>query len=287
MKKYLFYFLLFLTFFMGYSQISITGTIVNESNQPIENVNITVLQSLKGTITNHQGHYRLEIPKHLESVTLEFSYVGYKSTLRTISLSNIKDKDSYKLDIIMVESALELEEVTISAGFAKEKDKLPFVISTLKKEDIAISGRANLAQNLAKIPGVYNISFGNGVGKPLVRGLTNANLILLNDGIKQENFQFSGSHPFLVDEMSAERFEIIKGPASLQYGSDAVGGVINVIKERPAPVNTIQGEFTSNYHTNTNGYLNSLGIKGSNENLFWGSSSKFKVSRRLFRWRRQ
>ena len=276
MNKHVLFSLFLLSFYFSYSQVSIIGTVSDESNQPLENVNITVLQSLNGATSNSKGFYRLEIPKQLESVTLEFTYVGYKSTLHTIDLSNLEGNDSYKLDVIMVESALELEEVTISAGFAKEKDKLPYIITTLKKQDIATSGQSNLSQNLAKIPGIYNISFGNGVGKPVVRGLSNANLILLNDGVKQENFQFSSSHPFLIDEMSAERFEIIKGPASLQYGSDAVGGVVNVIKERPASINTIEGDFTSNYHTNTNGYLNSLGIKGSGKNLFWGVRASLK-----------
>jgi len=276
MKKYLLSFWLVLSCYLGYSQITITGTVMNEANLPLENVNITVLQSLNGTKSNNKGFFILEIPKQLESVTLEFSYLGYKSTLHNINLSNTNDREKYQLDVTMIESILELEEVTISAGFAKEKDKLPYVISTLKKKDIATSGQSNLSQNLTKIPGVYNISFGNGVGKPVVRGLTNANLIVLNNGVKQESFQFSSSHPFLIDEMSAERFEIIKGPTSLQYGSDAVGGVVNVIKERPASINTIQGNFTSNYHTNTNGYLNSIGIKGSGKKIFWGVRASLK-----------
>lgn len=276
MKTHILPILSFLILSFSYGQTTITGTIKDEANQPIENANIMVLQSLKGTSTDNNGFYKLVIPKQLESVTLEFSYIGYKSTLRNVDFFKLKHSEKYQLDLIMTESALELEEITISAGFAKEKDKLPYVISTLKKKDIAISGSTNISQNLTKIPGVSAISFGNGVGKPVVRGLTNANLILLNNGVKQESFNFSSTHPFLVDEMAAERVEIIKGPTSLQYGSDAVGGVVNVIKERPAPSNTIKGDFTSNYHTNTNGYINSLGIKGSGDNLFWGVRASLK-----------
>jgi iron complex outermembrane receptor protein len=106
--------------------------------------------------------------------------------------------------------------------------------------------------------------------------LTNTNLVTLNNGIKQEVFQFSSNHPFLVDEYTASHVEIIKGPASLQYGSDAVAGVVNMVRERPAKPNTIEGDLVSQYHSNTNGYLNSLGIKSSFNKFFFGVRGSLK-----------
>ena len=80
-----------------------------------------------------------------------------------------------------------------------------------------------------------------------------------------ENFQFSENHPFIVDEFGIEKVEIIKGPASLLYGSDAIGGVINFIKEKPAPIGKIIGDFNLQYHTNTEGIITNLGIKGTSK----------------------
>jgi iron complex outermembrane receptor protein len=138
-----------------------------------------------------------------------------------------------------------------------------------EKRDVS-SGEVNFSRALARTPGVYFSSFGLGGGQPIIRGLSNTNLVMLNNGIKQEVFQFSSNHPFLIDEFASSHIEIIKGPASLQYGSDAVGGVINVIRERPAKTNSIEGDFISQYYTNTSGYLNSLGVKGSfGQVLFW------------------
>jgi len=182
----------------------------------------------------------------------------------------------FTLDITLVESPLTLKEITVVAGFVEEKEALPYPIETIMKKEIISSGSVNLSQALARTPGVYFSSFGNGVGKPVIRGLTNANIILLNNGAKLENFNFSSAHPFLVDEFSANRVEVLKGAASLQYGSDAVGGVVNIIRERPAQPQSIEGDFISHYNSNTNGYMNSLGIKGSNKTFFFGLRGSIK-----------
>ena len=87
--------------------------------------------------------------------------------------------------------------------------------------------------------------------------------------VKLENFQFSENHPFLIDEFGIDHIEVIKGPASLLYGSDAVGGVINVIKEKPAPVGKIVGEYNLQAHSNTMGLVSNLGLKGSGKSIYW------------------
>ena len=96
---------------------------------------------------------------------------------------------------------------------------------------------------LTDVPGVAMISKGPGVGTPVIRGLSLSNILFLNNGVPMQNFQFSENHPFMVDDNGIERVEIIKGPASLLYGSGAVAGVVNIIKESPAPDGKIMGDF--------------------------------------------
>ena len=242
------------------SQIVLKGQIIDSSRQPIAGVNVIIHQNKSGVISAPDGSYQIPWPGNLKVISVEYSFIGFKSRLETINLPEGQPKADYSLDIVLLESPLELQEVVVTAGFAQEQDRIPFPVATLMKKDVVGTGAFNLSQAIARTPGVYFSSLGNGVGKPVIRGLTNANLILLNNGIKLENFNFSSNHPFLIDEFNADRIEVIKGPASLQYGSDAVGGVINVVRERPANPQTIQGGFFSHYLTNTNGYLNSLGI---------------------------
>lgn len=100
---------------------------------------------------------------------------------------------------------------------------------------------------------------------------------MLNDGVKLENFQFSENHPFIIDEFGADRIEIIKGPASLLYGSDAVGGVINLIPEKPAPIGKIKADINSRFHSNTLGNQTDIGVKGSSRNWSWGIRGGIRV----------
>ena len=93
------------------------------------------------------------------------------------------------------------------------------------------------------------------------------NILMLNNGVKLENFQFSEDHPFIIDEFGVDHIEVVKGPASLLYGSDAVGGVINIIKEKPAPEGKILGDYNAQYYSNTQGFVTNLGIKGSSKDF--------------------
>jgi iron complex outermembrane receptor protein len=112
------------------------------------------------------------------------------------------------------------------------------------------------------------ISKGSGVSKPVIRGLSMSDILVLNNNVRNENYQFSDHHPLGIDEFGVEKIEIIKGPASLLYGSDAIGGVVNFIKEKPAPVGTIVGDYNLQLYSNSLGMTNNLGIKGATNNFY-------------------
>ena len=123
---------------------------------------------------------------------------------------------------------------------------------------------------MARIPGVDMISKGSGVSKPVIRGLSMNDILVLSNGVRYENYQYSSHHPLGIDDGGIEQVEVIKGPASLLYGSDAIGGVINFIKEKPAPQNSVMGDYTLNLFSNSLGMSNNLGIKGATEHLTGG-----------------
>jgi iron complex outermembrane receptor protein len=102
-------------------------------------------------------------------------------------------------------------------------------------------------------------------------------VLVMNNGVRIENYQFSEDHPLGIDGNNVERIEIIKGPASLLYGSDAIGGVLNFVKEKPAPADKIIGDYQMQLYSNTLGMNNSLGMKGSSENIFGGFRIGYKT----------
>jgi iron complex outermembrane receptor protein len=95
-------------------------------------------------------------------------------------------------------------------------------------------------------------------------------ILVLNNSVRYENYQYSDHHPLGIDEFGIDNVEIIKGPASLLYGSDAIGGVINFIKEKPAPVGSITGDYNLQLFSNSLGMTNNLGIKGATKNFHGG-----------------
>jgi iron complex outermembrane receptor protein len=120
------------------------------------------------------------------------------------------------------------------------------------------------------MPGVDLINGGGSVTSPVIRGLSTNNILLLNNGFRMENYQFSADHPYLVDGVGLDQVEVIKGPASLLYGSDAIGGVINLVQEKPAPPRTVIGDAEVRYLSNTVGLEGSLGVKGNQGPVSWG-----------------
>lgn len=250
----------------SFAQNNIEGIITDKTtNQLLPLTEVYLPEQHKGTLTDNDGKYKL---KNLPNgkVKIQFSYVGYKTIIKTILING----STTVLNIEMESSVLQAEEVVVSGGTFTTQHQNAIKIEILKSTDIAQSGTPSFTEAIANIPGVDMISKGTGVSKPVIRGLSMTNILMLNNGVKLENFQFSENHPFIIDEFGIDRIEVIKGPASLLYGSDAVGGVINVLKEKPAPVGQIIGDFNSQYHSNTQGIVSNLGVKGSSENFFWG-----------------
>jgi len=255
-----------------FSQNTFEGKIIDEkSKQPIENVVVYFPNLNQTVISNNEGMFSL-VTNQKNKQLIEINSINYKSKVTTI-------ETSITLSIELSKKILELEEIVVTGNLNANKEKIPFAIETIKKEDLFKSGKISLAENLASIPGVSYSSNGPAATKPVIRGLTNTNIVFLNNGIKAENFQFSSNHSFISDEFSAKKIEVIKGPFSLIYGSDAVGGVINVIAENPAPENTIIANVNSQYNSNTEGYVNNLNARVSGKKWFGGVQATNKTHR--------
>ena len=271
MKKYVVTLFIGLNILYGYSQNIISGTITNTSNTPLSNVQVYVEHLKKGTLTNENGYFELKnIPNSTLKITAQF--IGYNTQNKTVTINKINTVINFTLK----ETVYRMDEVVISTPFNKLQSENAIKVELINAKEIESGGNISLIKSIASIPGVDMISKGTGISQPVIRGLSKTNVLMLNNGVKMENFQFSSGHPYIIDEFGIDHVEIIKGPASLLYGSDAIGGVINLIKERPAPEGKIIGDFNTQYFSNTEGYAANLGVKGSSNNLNWGIRSSYK-----------
>lgn len=126
----------------------------------------------------------------------------------------------------------------------------------------------NLSNALSSIPGISELSTGNGISKPVIRGLYGNRILVLLSGLRFDNQQFQDEHGLGLSQIGIDRVEVIKGPASILYGTDAIGGVINVIEETPDK----QGrslDLTTRFYSNTLGTLTDIGYSQYNKNKTW------------------
>ncbi len=247
------------------AQYSITGKITDKNNgESLAGAYVVIEKYNVGTATNNKGEYILtDIPAG--EVILKFSYVGFQTTYKKVFIS---DKD-VTLNIKLDTQVIEGQEVVISGNFSSTQHDNTIKISTLSSKEISESIAPSLVQSIAEVPGVDFISKGPGIGTPVIRGLSLSNILFLNNGVPLYNYQFSENHPYMVDENGIERVEIIVGPASLIYGSGAIGGVINLIGEPIAKDGTIEGKVGLSYLSNTAGIKSDIGLKGREKSFFW------------------
>lgn len=265
MKKLFFVCAIFFIHLVAQSQNKLSGTITDQDNLPLPGATIFVLELNKGTVSDEKGKYELSgLPDG--KIKVQYSYVGYTNKIETLVLNG----KGINRDIMLHFSIVGTEEIVITGGFNSTQHENAVKIETLKLNPRAIKSSPNFMEVLTRIPGVSMISKGSGVSKPVIRGLSMNDILVLNHGVRFENYQYSSHHPLGIDEFGIEDIEVIKGPASLLYGSDAIGGVINFIKEKPAPVGTVIGDYNMQLFTNTLGMTNNIGIKGSSKYFFGG-----------------
>ncbi|NOX46145.1 MAG: TonB-dependent receptor [Chlorobi bacterium] len=258
--------ILLLSAFMTKGQTGIHGKITDKNTgEALVGVSVYLPDFSSGTVSDVKGNYVLKALRKGE-IRVQFSYVGFKTRMEKVNFTG----ENIQLDIDMQATVINSEEVVISGSFAGLQHDNVLRISTIKPTEIQRSGSPSFMETIAEVPGVSMISKGPGVATPVIRGLSLSNLVFLNNGVPMESFQFSENHPFMVDEYGIERVEIIKGPASLLYGSGAVGGVINIIKAAPPPRGTVRGDFNLKYFSNTEGVSSNLGVDGAKGDLTFG-----------------
>ena len=237
----------------------------HETGSPLPGVNIFIPELSIGTVSDPTGFYEIKELPEGEFIVV-FSFVGYE----TLNKKLFFEHENISLDIELEHAVVHGEEVVISGNFTSTQHNNTIKISTLGIQEITKTTSPSLIGSVTEIPGVNMISKGPGVVTPVIRGLSLNNIMVLNNSIPLQNYQFSENHPYMLDEMGIDRVEVIKGPASLIYGSDAIGGVINLIPEQAAAKGTVSGDFNMRYFSNTVGLLSNLGIKGNQNGVVWG-----------------
>lgn len=121
---------------------------------------------------------------------------------------------------------------------------------------------------LEKIPGVSAINTGVGIAKPVIRGMSLNRVIVTENGLKQEGQQWGVDHGLEIDQYSVDRVEVLKGPVSVMYGSDGIGGVINILPAIVPTKNSFKGEVIGSYKSNNHLYGSSVKLNFNKNDVY-------------------
>src|SRR6266705_925861 len=120
------------------------------------------------------------------------------------------------------------------------------------------------------------MSTGPNVSKPYIRGLGYNRVLALFDGVRQEGQQWGDEHGIEVDQFLVDHIEVVKGPASLMYGSDALAGVVNLLPPPPLPEGTVKGSLLGSYQANNKEMAGSAAFDVNLKGFIWGIRSSHK-----------
>lgn len=259
--KAIFSILILLFYFNSNAQCTLEGSIsAEDSKSPLDQVSVYLPQLEKGGVTEKNGEFVLNnLP--VGTYKIVASFMGYQ----TYSSEIILTEGMNTLEIVLSPSAIEMEEVIVSTPFHKLQRENVMKVEQAAVESLRKMGAITLSDGITNIPGVESVSTGLGIGKPVIRGLSSNRVLVYSQSIRLENQQFGDEHGLGVSAAGIESVEVIKGPASLLYGSDALGGVLYLNPEQFANVNSDEGDINLNYFTNTHGIDANAGFKTSGD----------------------
>jgi iron complex outermembrane recepter protein len=251
---------------LSIAQNILTGKVIDrKTGEVITGATVYIPELKTGDIADNNGVYKIDkLPK--TSVTVQVSFLGYKSIVEKVDLSATTTRN-FELD----QAITEINEIVITGtSRTTEITKSSVPIISLSSKELQQNLSTNIIDAISKLPGISAVTTGPNVSKPFIHGLGFNRVITLFDGVRQEGQQWGDEHGIDIDENAVDHIEIIKGPASLTYGSDALAGVVNLLPASAFHLDTIQGHVETDYQTN-NGLINtSASLNGNRKGIIWG-----------------
>ncbi len=252
------------THFSGYIG-TLSGKVVDSaSGKGIPAASVYIADLKLGALADENGNYRFaNLPSG--SYLVEAHAIGHSTQIKSVSITEKAVLD-FSLGVQYTE-----ESPVVITGMSKATQikRSPVPIVTMNHVAIVENLSTNIIDAIAKLPGVTQLTTGPNVSKPFIRGLGFNRILTLYDGVRQEGQQWGDEHGIEVDQYGVDHAEVIKGPASLTYGSDALAGVVNLIPTPPAPDGKIQGDVLAEFQTNNGLFGGSGMLEGTKNGFEW------------------
>ena len=256
--------------FASYGQQFSGRVLDRENHEPIPFADIYFPELQTGVTADENGKFILN--DLLDSkINIRISFLGYQTLQEVIDLKTTSHKDFY-----LNKSLIRLQEVIVSVPQGRLQGE-NIVNIDRRGLELVKTPFVTLATAIGDIAGVDQSTTGQGIGKPVIRGLSGSRIVTYAQGIRIENQQWGDEHGLGIPELGIGSVEVIKGPASLLYGSDALGGVLYFVDEKYTQHNQVEGNIGTVFFSNTLGSHNQLDFKlhkeGFKINVYGGYST--------------
>ena len=258
------------------------GKIIDKINSnTLSGVNIQVLGSKKGVSSDQNGNYKIELEAGIHQI--EFSYLGYENILRTI---NIKDGNNIEINIQMISTALSMDEVVVTASRIPEyMTEIPGRIEVIGLKEVKASSAKSVDELLTQSSGVVvdrslGIFSKSIVGIRGIGGGEQGRILVLQNGVPINKTDGGSVNWNRINVNDIQKIEIFKGPGSSIYGSNAMGGVINILTKKNTSKG-VHGFVSANYGTfNTFSQNISIGgkINDGAKGFYWDLTANNRTS---------
>lgn len=255
--------------------LTLAGKVLSDSTQqPLEGATVYIPDLRKGAVSDQFGNFKIENIPH-GNYLVEVKSIGYGTDLETISFEQNVNRN-FNLHFSIKE---ESEIVVTGSSRATSLRRNPIPVVAISPKYLQQNLSTNVIDAISRVPGVSAVTTGPNVSKPFIRGLGFNRILTLYDGVRQEGQQWGDEHGVEIDQNIVEKVEVVKGPASLTYGSDAVAGVVNLLPPSAAPDETFKGAFKNEYQTNNGLILNSLTLANNKNYIYWQITGTHKLAK--------
>lgn len=276
-KKGLVFIIMAFVFQLSAKAQSIAGVVKDAATkQPIFSCNVLILRSAIGTTTDAFGKFKIGFPTNTSTAKLVFSSLGHASD--TIQIFG--EKDFYEIFLTPTQGILN-EVVVTGVSKAMLLRENPIAIVSVGIKAIESTIESNIIDVLVKnVAGLNAVKTGPNISKPFIRGLGYNRVLTLYDGIRQEGQQWGDEHGIEVDAYNISKAEVVKGPASIMYGSDAVAGVVSLIPEMCVNKDEkIQGKYFSEYQSNNGLVGNGIRFTYSKNHWAYALRGSYRIAK--------
>ena len=210
-------------------------------------------------------------------IILSLLCIGTTATAQEVHQHHNHEHPSDSTDVFFRHLKLNELIVTGVTGDTKLRNSTA-PISIVSGKELRQTASTNIIDAIAKQPGVSQITTGGGISKPIIRGLGYNRIIVMNEGIRQEGQQWGDEHGIEIDGANINSVEILKGPASLMYGSDAMAGVLILHGAPVQPEGEMKANVSSEYQTNNGLFDYSLNFAGNQKGFVWDARFTDKMA---------